>query len=203
MNRRYALMVVLWLSVVASARAQEPRAWTDDPGGFRVEAEFLAFAGDRVNLRRTDGREIAVPIARLSESDKTFLRRHALAAEAGFLMTDADYDDFEIKLQFRLSAGAGSGLFFRTDPNATANAPANRSGQVEVQLIDDDHFPKLPEMSKTGSIYGIFPRKVVPLVKKGDWNDLRVRLEKRKIQIWINDVQTSTTPALNSTVSPA
>jgi hypothetical protein len=57
-----------------------------------------------------------------------------------------------------------------------------------VQLIDDDYFPK--QVSKTGSLYGLFARKVAPPIKKADWNSLRVRLEGRKIQVWINDVQT-------------
>lgn len=81
MNQRNAVILALWLCV-ASARAHEPRAWTDDSGGFRVEAELVAFDSERVSLRRTDGREIAVPIARLSEPDKAFLRRQALADEA-------------------------------------------------------------------------------------------------------------------------
>jgi uncharacterized protein (TIGR03067 family) len=105
---------------------------------------------------------------------------------AGFLMTDTDYEDFELKLQFRLSAGSGSGLFLRTDPNMASGA----AQQLGVQLVDDDHFPTLVEINKTGSVYNTFPRKVAPPVKKGDWNALRVRLEKRKIQVWINDVQT-------------
>jgi hypothetical protein len=66
----------------APPAAREVRQWMDNTGGFRVEAAFAGFAGERVKLQRADGREIATPIARLSPADQAYLRRHALADEA-------------------------------------------------------------------------------------------------------------------------
>jgi hypothetical protein len=90
MNRIQITMgILLWSCVVVGARANSPqpaadelREWIDHSGVYQVEAAFVAFEGKRVRLRRKDGREIATLIVRLSEADKSFLRRHAMADEA-------------------------------------------------------------------------------------------------------------------------
>ena len=83
------IQLLIGLSLLAAgARAESPkpkpyevREWTDHSGKFRVEAALIAFDGDRIRLRGKDGRMIVSPIARLSEADKSFLRRLALADE--------------------------------------------------------------------------------------------------------------------------
>jgi hypothetical protein len=54
----------------SAAGASAYRNWTDNTGSFRVEAQFLGLADGKVKLRRKDGRELAVPLERLSEADK-------------------------------------------------------------------------------------------------------------------------------------
>ena len=46
------------------------RTWTDNTGSFSVEAQFLGVSEGKVQLRRKDGREVLVPLERLSESDR-------------------------------------------------------------------------------------------------------------------------------------
>jgi serine/threonine protein kinase len=104
----------------------------------------------------------------------------------GFLVTEAEYRDFELELEYRLAAGAGSGLFLHAD----ASYPASGKGQLEVQLADDDAFPQLTAITKTGAIYNVFPRKADPPINRNGWNTLRVRLVKRHIEVWINGTQT-------------
>jgi hypothetical protein len=49
------------------------RTWTDDSGTFRIEAKYLATDGEKVRLAKKDGREISVPINRLSQADRQFV----------------------------------------------------------------------------------------------------------------------------------
>jgi len=47
------------------------RTWTDDTGTFAVIAKCVGFDGDNIRLQRKhDGREISVPLARLSKHDR-------------------------------------------------------------------------------------------------------------------------------------
>jgi hypothetical protein len=52
------------------AVASRLRTWTDSTGKFNVEAEFLGLADGQVKLRRQDGREVTLPLARLSPADQ-------------------------------------------------------------------------------------------------------------------------------------
>jgi hypothetical protein len=56
------------------ASAAEPawREWTDDSGQFRVMAVLLSVGEDHVYLHRQDGKEVRVPLNRLSQADVEF-----------------------------------------------------------------------------------------------------------------------------------
>jgi tetratricopeptide (TPR) repeat protein len=57
--------------------SKEPskRVWTSDDGAFTIEAELLSFDGKIVELRSDDGRQLKVPVARLSAADQEFILR--------------------------------------------------------------------------------------------------------------------------------
>ena len=51
------------------------RTWTSTDGKFTVEAQFVKAVGETVYLKRKDGRQIEVPIEKLSPKDQQFLRK--------------------------------------------------------------------------------------------------------------------------------
>jgi hypothetical protein len=53
--------------------AQEVRTWQDASGLFSVEATLQAVDGDSIQLQRTDGTVITLPLARLSEADQRLI----------------------------------------------------------------------------------------------------------------------------------
>ena len=57
------------------------RTWSDRSGLHRREAAFVEFKADAARLRNPDGRFVSVPIDRLSEADRAYLRRRAAHAE--------------------------------------------------------------------------------------------------------------------------
>ncbi len=50
------------------------RIWSDSTGTFTIVAEFLALVGDTVRLKRNDGVEVEIPMAKLSETDQKVVR---------------------------------------------------------------------------------------------------------------------------------
>ena len=53
------------------------------------------------------------------------------------LVTKKDYKDFELRLQWRISEGGNSGIFYRVATDADA---AWRTGP-EMQVLDNEHHP--------------------------------------------------------------
>ena len=77
---RLRLFCVAWsLAALASAAQGEVRKWTDKAGGYSVQAEFVEVAGDHVVLKREDGKNLRIPLEKLSATDQEFVRQKTTA----------------------------------------------------------------------------------------------------------------------------
>ena len=91
----------------------------------------------------------------------------------GYIWTKAKFDDFKLELQYKLSEGANSGIFYRTDKHDPVQ------GGFEIQLMDNIGFQKkakkvLPSRKLNASFYdGVGPKgdysKPV-----GQWNQAKL-----------------------------
>ncbi|MEN1681361.1 MAG: thioredoxin-like domain-containing protein [Planctomycetota bacterium] len=88
--RTTAVMLALLLAcsaaiTPATGQSTKPRLWKDASGKFEVRAELAGvdLKGNRVKLRKADGEEVIVPIAKLSSADRRFLREEMKRREAG------------------------------------------------------------------------------------------------------------------------
>lgn len=55
--------------------ARDLRTWHDKSGGYTIEAEYLWHTPDKVCLRRADGKEVKVPMDRLSDDDVEWIKQ--------------------------------------------------------------------------------------------------------------------------------
>jgi hypothetical protein len=62
------------------------RTWSDESGSFQVKAALLKIRPDTITLRRPDGKELEVPIAKLSEKDQKFLTQYRKQVGGGVVM---------------------------------------------------------------------------------------------------------------------
>lgn len=62
--------------VATSVAAESPamRRWTDKSGKFSTDAEFVEIKQDRVVLKKANGKTVAVPLDRLSDVDREYLK---------------------------------------------------------------------------------------------------------------------------------
>jgi hypothetical protein len=101
--------------------------------------------------------------------------------EYGYLGTRKYYDDFEVTLDFKQVSNGNSGVFFRS----YIRQGVSISGwQVEVAPPDHD----------TGGIYESYgrgwiaqiPDEKEKILKMGDWNTMKIRVEDDKVTTWLN-----------------
>lgn len=104
----------------------------------------------------------------------------------GYIWTRKDYDDFELTLSYKLSEGANSGVFYRTDPDNPVQ------GGFEIQLADDEGFQKEKGKKDPKNLNGAFYDCKAALAKPakpvGQWNRMTLRCEGPRIRVEINDV---------------
>lgn len=84
------------------------------------------------------------------------------------LLTKDEYDNFIVRLEYKLPPGGNNGLAIRA-PEPTANAAYQG---LEVQILDDtpEHYPDLHEYQVHGSVYGLAPATRGYLRPTGEWN---------------------------------
>lgn len=108
-----------------------------------------------------------------------------------FLSTKKSYKDFDLTLKFKLTGTEGfvnSGVQFRSVriPN-----PPNEMKGYQADIGDPEWWGALYDESRRNKVLVKSDMaKLAPVLKKGDWNEYRVRCEGPHIQLWINGVQT-------------
>lgn len=86
---RVAAALTLLGLVIRPSRlhADELRTWTDSTGKYKIEAEFVEILDGKVRLKDKDGKTVSLPLAKVSDADRAYLRellkkrREAAAAD--------------------------------------------------------------------------------------------------------------------------
>src|SRR5262245_1627158 len=100
----------------------------------------------------------------------------------GWLLTEKEFGDYELRVEYKLSKGANSGVALRTPREGD---PAYVG--MEIQLIDDEGWPgKLADYQHTGSIYDIVPASKTNNKPIGEWNSMRIVCNGSKVMVEVN-----------------
>jgi dienelactone hydrolase len=87
----------------------------------------------------------------------------------GWLMTEQEYGDFELRLEYKMPLKGNSGVGIRAPLKGD---PAYQG--MEIQLIDDINWGKLEKWQNTGAIYNVVPPMKIHNKEIGEWNDIKI-----------------------------
>jgi hypothetical protein len=100
----------------------------------------------------------------------------------GWLLTEKDFANYELRLEYKMSKGANSGVALRTP---TTGDPAYQG--MEIQLIDDEGWPGgLQSWQHTGAIYNVVPPKKQANKPIGEWNTMTITAKGPQIKVVLN-----------------
>jgi hypothetical protein len=104
-----------------------------------------------------------------------------------FLSTQRPYADFELTLEFRLTgSGTNAGVQIRSQ-----RIPDHHEMIGYQADLGQNYWGALYDESRRNRILAAPSREALDKVlKPEDWNTYRIRCEGRRIQLWINDLQT-------------
>ena len=104
----------------------------------------------------------------------------------GYIWSNATYGNFDLTLEYKLSAGANSGVFYRCDKSDPVQ------NGLELQLMDNEGFQKTHGVKDARKLNGSFYDAQAPASDPsrpvGDWNHLRMRCMGPEIKFWINGI---------------
>lgn len=99
--------------------------------------------------------------------------------KGGWLRSDQRYADFVLRLDYRVTKGAVSGIFLRS---AEQGDPAFTG--MKIAILDD--AGQLTDLHSTGAVYGA----VIPLYsvgrKAGEWNQVEISCIDRHLTLFLN-----------------
>jgi hypothetical protein len=109
------------------------------------------------------------------------------AKEQGDLVSNKEYTNFELKLDWKIAAGGNSGIIFSVHED-TAYQYTFLTG-MEMQVLDD----RLAEDNKqpnhlAGSLYDMIAPSH-PARPAGEWNAVTIRKVNGHLTFWLNGVQ--------------
>jgi hypothetical protein len=171
-------MLLLILALVLTAGADQT------PGRNRTSPKpvvifdgktFAGWEGDLTIFRIQDGAIVGGTLERK-------------IARNEFLCTTKTHGDFELRLKFKLLGGEGAnaGIQFRT-----RRIPNHHEVSGYQADMGTGYWGALYDESRRNKILkGPDQEKMKSVIKLDAWNDYVIRAEGRRIQLWINGVQT-------------
>lgn len=99
--------------------------------------------------------------------------------KAGDILTDEQFDWFELLIDFNVAPGQNSGIMFRVVDDGEASW---HSGP-EIQIFD---YQDYENPQKTGWLYELYPSDIESTVPAGEWNHFRILVSPTKCQTDVN-----------------
>ena len=103
----------------------------------------------------------------------------------GWLMTEKEYEDFVIRVDFKIPEKGNSGVALRAPLEGD---PAYKG--MEIQILDDAwhkaNLKGLRNVQLTGSIYGVVPPSKDATKPVGEWNTIQITAKGPKIKVELN-----------------
>ncbi|HVU54160.1 MAG TPA: DUF1080 domain-containing protein [Puia sp.] len=185
MSKRSLLFTALALSGLISM-AQEPNTLTkkEKKEGWKLLFDGKTTKGWHTYLRDTVG-------AKWQVQDNALVFDPSQPAEGGGdIVTNDVYENFELRLEWKISKGGNSGIIFdvQEDPKYGATYLTG----PEMQVLDNiDASDNKKQNHLAGCLYDMAGDSTVSRPKPvGEWNEVRLVQNKGHLSFWLNGIKT-------------
>lgn len=176
MNLRAPFLALAGLLSVLSLAAAEPNTLTaaEKSAGWKLLFDGKSFAGWRGYKTEAVG-----PGWKVEDGALTLTK-----GRTGDLITAAEYGDFELAFEWKISPGGNSGVLYRV---GLGEAGVPRTGP-EYQILDNEKAKDSQIVNHlAGSLYDLGPATPRHLPKPvGEWNQGRIVVRGWTIEHWLN-----------------
>ena len=106
------------------------------------------------------------------------------------LVTDKEYTNFKLSIDWKISEGGNSGIFWGVHESEEFNVPYQTG--PEIQVLDDlKHSDGKIVTHRSGSLYDMIAPSKDVVKKVGEWNTcvLEINHNTNKGKVWLNNVE--------------
>jgi serine/threonine protein kinase len=106
---------------------------------------------------------------------------------AGWLMSDGEFENFQLELEYLLEEEGNSGVLLRAWPEGKTNG----GDFHEIQLLDDTapKYAKLEDTVRNGALYGQIAARPVLRPPPNQWHGMTIIVIDDQVQVQINGQQ--------------
>ena len=182
MSVRIAAMIGLGVMLGACQSSETDTMEMDSPeSNVAAAGEWQTLGADQ--WRKYNGTDL--PEAWVVMEDSTLF--FSGEGDGGDIVTLAEYDNFELELEWKVSPGGNSGIMFRV--NEAHDYPW-RTGP-EYQILDNDTHPDALEGldRHAGANYDMHAPSEPAVKPVGEWNRARIVANGAMVEHWLNGVK--------------
>ena len=103
----------------------------------------------------------------------------------GDILTDAEYEDYEFSIDWKIDACGNSGIIFNVveDPKYSATYVTG----PEMQVLDNSCHPDAKIIKhRAGDLYDLISSSKETVKPAGEWNHAMIRSKDGKMEFWLN-----------------
>lgn len=105
--------------------------------------------------------------------------------EGGDIMTDKEYQDYELVLEWKIGACGNSGIIFNVVEDAKYDNTYNTG--PEMQVLDNTCHPDAKIIKhRAGDLYDLISCSKETVKPAGEWNAVRIVSKNAKMEFWLN-----------------
>ncbi len=116
------------------------------------------------------------------------LQLNPKAEGQGDLLTDKEYENFELSLEWNIAEGGNSGIIFGVHENPAFKATYDTG--VEMQVLDNKNAEDNKKANHlAGSLYDMKAPAQDVAKPAGEWNLVKLRKQNGHLTFWLNNVK--------------
>ncbi|HEV8284997.1 MAG TPA: DUF1080 domain-containing protein [Chitinophagaceae bacterium] len=104
----------------------------------------------------------------------------------GDIVTDEEFDNFDLKLEWKISKGGNSGIMFCVHEDTTKYKSPYETGP-EMQVLDNDgHHDGKIKKHRAGDLYDLISCTKETVKPVGEWNQVEIKLLNGELDFFLN-----------------
>lgn len=157
----------------------------EEANGWKVLFDGKAISGWHNYNKQGIGRKWKVADGTLVFEGKDASEQNWHSSDGGDIVTDGEYENFELALEWKISEAGNSGIMYNVveDPKYQY---AWHTG-MEMQVTDNVRHPDGQfETHRAGDLYDLVSARLVTVNPAGAWNRVRLVVNKGHVEHWLN-----------------
>jgi len=175
--------------LMSKANATSNTMTADAAGGWKS-----LFDGKTTTGWHTYGKSVAGPQWEVVDGA---LHLNKSKGASGDLVTDGEYGNFDLKLEWKISPKGNSGIIFYVNEDPVKYEAPYHTG-LEMQVLDNDGHPdgKIHK-HRAGDLYDLVACSKETVKPVGEWNEAEIWCKDGELKLYLNGVNVVSTTLWN------